>query len=456
MDKEYPNIFNNKSGYFINSCNKKLAFKMKTYLNNLLILCIIISCNFTFLAAQNTFFVSNTNDSGLGSFRDAIIQSNIDGTASQIHFDIQGTPPHVIVLSTPLSTILDDETEIDGTTQPDYFDGAIVLVGQGISIGNLNNSVSNISINGLYINDSPFFGISIDNCDGCIIGKIDGGNIISGNETGIQISNSNNITIQGNKIGTDTSGEFPQGNEKRGIWISTSENVLIGGSQIEEGNTIAYNTTGQPAHGGIFLANAVQNCTISNNSIFCNGDYGIRIFAGSNGDYPRPNIIDATTTFIKGTALPNDIIDVFRNEKCLSDSCQGEMFLGEAIADANGEWILVTTNEVNKIVSAVATSEDGNSSPFSSCKSIINSTSLEKIEENNINIYPNPTSDYLFISSTKNDIQKIEIFNQVGQLIMTKSKDRLTFLKVNLFTKGKYYLRITFPNSIILKSVTKI
>ncbi len=69
------------------------------------------------------------------------------------------------------------------------------------------------------------------------------GNVISGNTTtGIEILNSHHQTIQGNYIGTDSSGTLPRGNLANGIMIlSGSHHVEIGGDQSGEGNLISGN-----------------------------------------------------------------------------------------------------------------------------------------------------------------------------------------------------------------------
>ena len=71
---------------------------------------------------QTTFIVSNTNDSGAGSLRDAINLANTNLTQKLIKFDIRNQAnvpicPAVIALTTVLP-ILNSRMTIDGTTQP--------------------------------------------------------------------------------------------------------------------------------------------------------------------------------------------------------------------------------------------------------------------------------------------------------------------------------------------------
>src|SRR5207237_3596523 len=65
------------------------------------------------------FVVTNTNDSGAGSLRQAIIDSNANAGADTISFNIPGTGPRIIRLASPLPEVSDTVT-IDATTQPGF------------------------------------------------------------------------------------------------------------------------------------------------------------------------------------------------------------------------------------------------------------------------------------------------------------------------------------------------
>ena len=54
-----------------------------------------------------TFTVSNTDDSGSGSLRDAIIGANQSSGLDEIIFDIPGSEPHTIQACSPLPDITD-------------------------------------------------------------------------------------------------------------------------------------------------------------------------------------------------------------------------------------------------------------------------------------------------------------------------------------------------------------
>jgi hypothetical protein len=67
---------------------------------------------------STTITVTNTNDSGAGSLRQAISDDNVSSNLNRIHFGIGSTcGPRIINLATPLPTIT-GPVVIDGYTQP--------------------------------------------------------------------------------------------------------------------------------------------------------------------------------------------------------------------------------------------------------------------------------------------------------------------------------------------------
>lgn len=64
-----------------------------------------------------TYTVTNTNDSGAGSFRQAIADANANAGADQVNFNIAGTGPHTITLTSG-SLVISGPTTINGLSQP--------------------------------------------------------------------------------------------------------------------------------------------------------------------------------------------------------------------------------------------------------------------------------------------------------------------------------------------------
>ncbi|MCO6499846.1 MAG: gliding motility-associated C-terminal domain-containing protein [Vicingus serpentipes] len=210
-----------------------------------------------------TYTVTNTNDSGVGSLRQAIIDAKGTATADNINFNIPGIAPHTINLLSPLpqiNGINGDGTIIDGTTQPtNGYTGTspkIIIIGAGAGNG-LNIVSDNCEVYGLLINNFNN-GIRVTG-DNVIIGILNKGNVINGcTSNGISCSNSTilNISIAANYIGTDYLGTTAIPNGGSGINISgTTVSVQnIGGSTLGEGNVIS--------------ANANHGITISASTLF--------------------------------------------------------------------------------------------------------------------------------------------------------------------------------------------
>ena len=140
------------------------------------------------LAAQTVFTVTNTDDSGAGSLRQAILDANAAAGTDTINFNIPGTGPHTI---SPLSG-LPEVTEtvcIRGYTQS----GASVATAStpATIMIELDGTNAGDDIHGLFI--------TADNCivRGLVINRFGRG--------GIYLPASG-CKIQGNYIGTEPSG----------------------------------------------------------------------------------------------------------------------------------------------------------------------------------------------------------------------------------------------------------
>jgi parallel beta-helix repeat protein len=241
-----------------------------------------------------TFTVTNTNDSGGGSLRQAILDSNTAAGPDTIDFNIPGTGPFQIL---PLSILppLAGGTTLDATTQPGYAGTPLIEISTFSGAGLRMTGTGGNTIRGVCVNDFSA-GIQIESDDnhveGCFLGtnvtgtaavpngtgivltsgvagNVIGGstaaarNLISGNTTGIQSTGGGATTIQGNFIGTSITGNSPIPNA-RGIGLTGTTNFLIGGPGLGEGNVVSGNT-GE----GIFVING-SGCKIQGNRIGTN------------------------------------------------------------------------------------------------------------------------------------------------------------------------------------------
>lgn len=231
------------------------------------------------VSAVNPLVVTNTNDSGTGSLRNAVQFANSQSTASTISFAISGTGPHTITLSSALPILTANGLTIDGTTQSgtqcrDLWAGnghdlrinvTASSAFAGLRLAGANQSVRGLSLTG-FTNaielQAASSGANVQcnylglRANGTTLGNVRGvfasgagarigglaageGNVISGNSiVGIvTTSGSSDTAIRGNFIGTDAPGMTARANGT-GInnffgavtWRDITHNLIAGNS----------------------------------------------------------------------------------------------------------------------------------------------------------------------------------------------------------------------------------
>ncbi len=249
-------------------------------------------CAFLCLAgvagSATTFTVINTNDSGAGSLRDALLTANVTPGANTIAFNIPGTNVQTIAPLTALPTITNTLT-IDGYTQPGSQPNTLTngnnarllirldgrsAVGPLLAMGGsghlvrglilvrssgdgLTLSCNNSTIAGNWIgldadnlaSGNSGNGVNLNGISGPCQGNLVGGytpaarNVISGNSHNIYVAFGNAAfnTIAGNFIGTDAAGALPRGSGFGGIYVFVGVSNIIGGSAVGSRNVISGN-----------------------------------------------------------------------------------------------------------------------------------------------------------------------------------------------------------------------
>ena len=244
------------------------------------------TANFT--ATRQNFVVTNTNNHGPGSLREAIINANATAGTDTITFNIPGLGVKTISLITALPEIT-DPVVIDGTTQPGYAgspaieidgltvsnngggNGLVIKAGgstvRGLAIGNFSgnaaiwlNGCDNNVIQGNYLGVNAAGttarpngrGVTLSNASNNLIGGTTAAarNVISGNGAGVELNGNNNM-VQGNFVGTNPAGTAAIPNINDGVFVSdpSSTNNLIGGTAPGAGNLISANERGVSAGG---------------------------------------------------------------------------------------------------------------------------------------------------------------------------------------------------------------
>jgi len=345
---------------------------------------------FLSFSRADVYTVTNTQNSGAGSLRQAINDANSHTGPDTIYFNISDTDPGfdasqgvwIIKPEEHLPIIQDDSTMIRAETQtknqgdqnPDGPE--IMLYGSLLSGTTLNNGFSLSSagnvITGFIISGFPKHGISISG-EGAFYNKIQGNfigtnaggndtlsnkqsgiligsgakynvigglleynrNVVSGNYYyGISIYSADSNEVIGNYIGTDASGMQSVANQD-GIFIYEAEGNKIGGASVAERNVIAGNSTSgisitkQSSRGNMVLGNYI-GINVNGTAIIKNEKYGVSITNGAG-----VNVIGGLATgeenIISGSGWYGILI-----ENAGSDSNQ---VMGNIIGpDANGEY----------------------------------------------------------------------------------------------------------------------
>ena len=308
-------------------------------------------------AAPADFVVTNTNDSGAGSLRQAILDANAAPGPALISFDIPGSGVQTIAPASALPAIT-NSVSIDGTSQPGYAGSPLVVI---------NGASAGASVDGLdlYANSSTIRGLVIDGFSG----------------DGLHIIGNDNI-VTGNYIGTDAAGTGSLGNGAGGVYLDTSSNNTIGGTAAGAGNIIANTLAGN----GVTIVGSSNHDAVEGNSIYGNSLLGIDLNndgvtpndssdsgVGANDFQNFPILSSATTTgshvtvagSLESAANSYFRVEIFSNTvQDPSGYGEGQTYLGyvNLTTDNNGNATFNTTLAasvpVGRSISATATKSD--------------------------------------------------------------------------------------------------
>ncbi|MBV6441722.1 MAG: PKD domain-containing protein [Haliscomenobacteraceae bacterium CHB4] len=242
-----------------------------------------------------TFEVTNVNDAGPGSLRQAIANANSNAGPDNIVFNIPGNAPYIISLQTLLpdlgGSLNADFTVIDGNTQP----GVVLMPAGQLDFG-LRIQASSCTVRGLEITGFEtgiyIFGNYCNNIiENCTIHD----NLLKG----IDAQFSTNTQIRKNTMfcnGTDPGGDplTPSSNAKMPPVITSATTTMISGTATYSAPSPGYSdnvveifTAGDPScpdagvQGKTFLAEAIVNP---------NGTWSV------SGNFPPGAALTATVT----------------------------------------------------------------------------------------------------------------------------------------------------------------
>jgi len=212
-------------------------------------------CILLFLAGEAcaaTFTVTNTNDAGAGSLRQAIIDGNAASAISAAHdtliaFNISGAGLHTIRPTSSLPPIKD--LVIDGYTQPGSRANTLAIGSDAILNIEIDGSLAGAGADGLTnLGAPPGTGVPTVTIRGLVINRFGGAGIHVTGPGGAGFPGF--AIVEGNFIGTDAGGTQPRGNGI-GIEIGYDGQFIIG----EQTPDLGGNTNPFPAHRNLISGN---------------------------------------------------------------------------------------------------------------------------------------------------------------------------------------------------------
>lgn len=306
----------------------------------------------------NNLFVTNLNDAGSGSFREAIIFANGNAGPDTILFDTTLLGSTISLLSA-LPNITDDSTvingDINGDNIPDIeLDGGATF-GNGLTISSKANTVKGLAISnwssaGISLGFGSDTNLIVSNYIGTDLsgttgagnltgirlssandnrigdGTPAGRNVICDNNTGLFFSFTNRNRIDANNIGLDAAGN-PLGNGFTGVIFSfgAPRDTLIR-------NTIAFNGSSGIEVDGF----GADDNIFHENLIYGHPGSGINITNGAQRNVGKAFITGMTLdSTLFGTSNPNSLIQVYADS-----SDEGQFWIDTTRADAGGNWSL--------------------------------------------------------------------------------------------------------------------
>jgi hypothetical protein len=386
------------------------------------------SCTFTVrVIPYRLFVVTNTDNAGPGSLRQALLDANDAPGENLIIFTLAGGGFRTIHVESALPditspVIIDGWSQsgsnqppviaLDGTATSNSADGLVILSGdttvRGLAIYGFVNGIR-IDGGGTNVVQGNYIGTDLtgtnapgNSGDGIVVtsgrNHIGGlaagtGNLICGNgSNGIILATTNcsNNLVQGNYIGLAADSASALGNVGAGVFVTNQAfRNSVGGTADNSGNQIKFN-----GGAGVSLAaDAGSRNAILGNAIFANGGLGIDL--GADGVTPNdaddtdsgpndlqnfPILSDARSvagvTTIEGelTSIPNNTyrLEFFlNNTPDPSGNGEGQIYLGSSTVTVhgNGPEDFVTTFPITLVytqyITATATDPGGNTSEFS-------------------------------------------------------------------------------------------
>ncbi|HUM46436.1 MAG TPA: PKD domain-containing protein [Chitinophagales bacterium] len=333
-------------------------------------ICLVFLVAFNFVKAD-VYTVTNNQDSGVGSLRQAITDANSHTGADKITFNITGTDvaSRTITLESGLP-ILTGATIIDGTTQPtgNPFGISYAKIQLAAAVSGSSTCLTFLSdsceIYGLFIHKFQT-GVAVEGAY-AKIGAIQKGNVIYNcSNAAISLLSTDHAGLQGNLVGVDTAGIALTGVTGDGVKIMNSFLVSIGGKTLLAKNIISGNnrgvyiensafvdvnsnyigvgTTGlaaQPNQYGVYGAGINNNIEIGGDSLYevnlISGNINAGVYGILSNSSIQGNMIGLN---LLGDALGNGTYGIYFTFGSSDNVIGGDLFKENIIAHNGSEAI---------------------------------------------------------------------------------------------------------------------
>lgn len=258
---------------------------------------------------------------------------------------------------------------------------------------------------------------------------------------------------------------FPQGTPSMATSTSPLPIVSFAAGGTHNYSLTVTNTCGSNTFNGTISINAGTTPTFTQVAAICSGDALSALPTTSNNSITgtwSPALDNMNTTMYTftptaGQCAINNTMTITVNTVDASTNVAGNTITANAGSPATYVW--VDCNNSNTPISgetgqsytatatgnyAVEVTENG-CTVTSSCENIV-ITGINQLDNNSVNIYPNPANDFIIVEFDNNNINQVNLTDAQGQLVYSsKDVNNSEDLKIDLskVSKGVYFLQLS-------------
>ena len=189
------------------------------------------------------------------------------------------------------------------------------------------------------------------------------------------------------------------------------------------------------------LTNPLDNFTVFAPTNQAFDELAVALGTDINGLLANPLLTDILLYHtVSGTVLSTDLsngqVTTLQGDDITVDLSMGVMINDAEVTSAD----ILSDNGVVHVIDQVL------------LPAVLNVTEIETFK---VDIYPNPTSDFINISYVDNDINQIAIYNINGALVENVTpKSNNLMLDVTNYTKGNYVIVLNANDNVVTKRIT--